>query len=123
MQTKTVVRIAAVAFVAVAITVSAIQVRMSSTPVESGRAAAPTLAGADPLLPELVRCQSIGAAGATDRDCLRAWAENRRRFLAPGSRSATALPVAGAASDTLSNEAEMSARSVDLHDAARGEAR
>ena len=37
-------------------------------------------AGTDPLLAELRRCQALGAAGAEDRACLAAWAENRRRF-------------------------------------------
>ena len=121
MQTKTIVRIGAVAFVAVALTVSALQLRMSSGPVEPDRAAARLAAGADPLWPELVRCQAIGAAGATDRDCLRAWAENRRRFLAPGSRPAAALPAARAAHGTASNEDDIGART--LNAAAPGEAR
>lgn len=123
MQTKTVVRIGAVAFVAVALTVSALQVRMSSGPVEPGRAAAPIAAGADPLWPELARCQSIGAAGAIDRDCLRAWAENRRRFLAPGSRPAAVLPAEGVANDTPSNEADIGVRTLTARDTAPGEAR
>jgi conjugative transfer region protein TrbK len=29
---------------------------------------------------ELVHCQSIGDTARSDRDCLAAWAENRRRF-------------------------------------------
>jgi len=123
MQTKTVVRIGAVAFVAVAITVSALQVRMSSGPVEPDRATAPLAAGADPLWPELVRCQSIGASGATDRDCLRAWAENRRRFLAPGSRPTAALPAEGVARDTPSNEAGIGARTLTARGAVPGEER
>ena len=36
--------------------------------------------GVDPLQAELRRCQAIGAAGANDAMCLRAWAENRSRF-------------------------------------------
>jgi len=35
----------------------------------------------DPLQAELKRCQLLGEAGAQDDRCLRAWAENRRRFL------------------------------------------
>ncbi len=50
----------------------------------------PTTLG-NPLLIELRRCQSIGAAGASDPDCLRAWGENRRRFLAPGARPAARI--------------------------------
>src|SRR3546814_3630648 len=44
-----------------------------------------------PLLIELRRCQSLGQVGASDPDCLRAWAENRRRFLAPGARPAARI--------------------------------
>jgi conjugative transfer region protein TrbK len=122
MQTKTVVRIGAVAFVAIALTVSALQISMSSGSVEPDRAA-PLAAGSDPLRPELARCQSIGAAGATDRDCLRAWAENRRRFLAPGSRPASALPATGAANGIASNEADIGASTPTARDAAPQEAR
>ncbi|CAN5888388.1 hypothetical protein BH11PSE6_BH11PSE6_12730 [soil metagenome] len=123
MQTKTIVRIGAVAFVAIAITVSALQVRMSSGPVEPDRAAAPLAASADQLWPELVRCQSIGAAGATDRDCLRAWADNLRRFLAPGARPAAGLPAAPLANGTPGNEADIGARTLTPRDAAPREAR
>jgi conjugative transfer region protein TrbK len=122
MQTKTIVRIVAVAFVAVALTVSALQVRMSPGPVQPDRSA-PLAAGTDPLRPELDRCQSIGAAGATDRDCLRAWAENRRRFLAPGSRPATALPAANAASGIADDEADIGAPKPTARDAAPQEVR
>jgi conjugative transfer region protein TrbK len=45
-----------------------------------------SVAATDPLLGELRRCQSSGAAAAEDPGCLRAWAENRRRFMAPGAR-------------------------------------
>jgi len=123
MQTKTVVRIGAVAFVAVALTVSALQVRMSSGTVEPDRAAAPLAAGADPLRLELVRCQSIGAAGATDQDCLRAWAESRRRFLAPGSRPAAVLPATRVGSGIATNGADIGAREQTARDATSGEAR
>ncbi|MER8421093.1 putative entry exclusion protein TrbK-alt [Mesorhizobium sp. M1329] len=38
---------------------------------------------ADPLRGELIRCRDLGEAGTRDSACLRIWAENRRRFLAP----------------------------------------
>ncbi|WP_426265061.1 putative entry exclusion protein TrbK-alt [Sphingomonas sp. PWP1-2] len=117
MQTKTVVRIGAVAFVALALTVSALQLRMSPGPVEPDRAGAPLAAGTNTLWPELVRCQSIGAAGATDRDCLRAWAENRRRFLAPGARPAAVLPTAPVVNGSASNEAGIGVRDQTARDA------
>ena len=123
MQTKTVVRIGAVAFVAIAITISALQVRMSSGPAEPNWTATAPAADADPLMSELVRCQSIGAAGATDRDCLHAWAENRRRFLAPGSRPAAALPDERLIGDTVGNEAGNGSQTPTAQASAASEAR
>lgn len=91
-ETKLLARIGAVVFIAIAITMTAIEM---SRPAGSGQdESAPAVAvseTADPLLIELRRCQSLGAAGASDHDCLRAWAENRRRLLAPGARPAARI--------------------------------
>ncbi|WP_375551382.1 putative entry exclusion protein TrbK-alt [Rhodophyticola porphyridii] len=38
-----------------------------------------------PLQDELQRCQALGEAAVRDAACLDVWAENRRRFLSPGS--------------------------------------
>ena len=81
MDSKLLARIGAIVFVAIAITMTAIEM---SRPPEPAREAPATVAetpATDPLLIELRRCQSLGPAGASDPDCLRAWAENRRRFL------------------------------------------
>ena len=121
MQTKTIVRLGAVAFVAVAITASAMQARISPMPVEQGLSVASISAKADPLRAELVRCQSLGAAGADDHECLRAWAENRRRFLAPGSRPEAVLPAMGIEIGNSGSGADMGTRSVNAFDAAPGE--
>ncbi len=106
MDSKLLARICAVVFIAIAITMTAIEMSRAPEPprTEPAGGGAPTRPGppggargpgpaavaetsaTDPLLIELRRCQSIGAAGASDTDCLRAWAENRRRFLAPGAR-------------------------------------
>ena len=51
-----------------------------------------TQAQGDPLRDELIRCQVLGEAGPRDPACLRAWAENRNRFLAPGARPTERLP-------------------------------
>jgi conjugative transfer region protein TrbK len=91
-DTKLLARIGAVIFVAIAITMTAIE--MSRGPEagrDEARAARPAAASADPLLVELQRCQMLGASGATEPTCLRAWAENRRRFLAPGARPAARI--------------------------------
>lgn len=92
MDGKMLARLGAVVFVAVAITATAIEMsRKEETPEAwpSGRAA---VTAADPLRDELMRCQSLGEAGPRDPGCLRAWAENRNRFLAPGARPAERLP-------------------------------
>ena len=87
MDAKILARIGAVAFVAVAITATVIELtRKDERPeVTPGRT---TQAGAaDPLQAELFRCQSLGEAGLRDPVCLRAWAESRRRFLTPHTTS------------------------------------
>jgi conjugative transfer region protein TrbK len=92
MDGKMFARLGAIAFVAVAITATAVEMtRKESAPIDQSviQADAET---ADPLRAELIRCAGIGEAGPRDPSCLRAWAENRRRFLAPGSRPAERLP-------------------------------
>ena len=94
MDTKLLARIGAIAFVAVAITLTAIQMRGAKKAVSEDAAtpAPATEVDADPRRDELIRCQSIGQAGASDTGCLRAWAENRRRFLALGAGPKAGLP-------------------------------
>ena len=92
MDGKMLARLGAVVFVAVAITATAIEISRKEEAPEawpSGRAA---VTAADPLRDELIRCQTLGEAGPRDPACLRAWAENRNRFLAPGARPAERLP-------------------------------
>ena len=88
---STIARIGAVAFVTLVITITALE--MHDAPQQRLPHAEPisTTAGPDPLRVELSRCQSIGMAAAGDSACLRAWAENRRRFLAPGARPEAAI--------------------------------
>ncbi|MEW6597682.1 MAG: putative entry exclusion protein TrbK-alt [Pseudomonadota bacterium] len=45
----------------------------------------PAPLAADPLRAELLRCQGLGEAGASDPTCLAAWAKSRRRFLTGGA--------------------------------------
>jgi len=99
MGTKLLARIGAIIFIAIAITMTAIEISRPPEPVREGSAAVAETSATDPLLIELRRCQSIGAAGASDPDCLRAWAENRRRFLAPAAR-----PAARIAEDSSAQE-------------------
>ncbi|HEY0263084.1 MAG TPA: putative entry exclusion protein TrbK-alt [Granulicella sp.] len=102
MDGKTLARLGAVVFVALVITATVIDVTRNETrPID--RSVAPVITPfTDPLHDELIRCQLIGEAGARDAACLRAWAENRRRFLAPGARPEAKLPdpVQPAAPDT-----------------------
>lgn len=96
MQTRTVARLGAVLFVAIAIAAAAVDRRERPAPGRDETAFAPKAAAVDPLRGELMRCQAIGQAGAGDMACLRAWAENRRRFLGADARPMARLPDAGA---------------------------
>ncbi|MEI6535040.1 MAG: putative entry exclusion protein TrbK-alt [Verrucomicrobiaceae bacterium] len=92
MDMKMLARAGALAFVLVAILATAIEFGReedASPPIPHVPGAA-----ADPLRGELVRCQLLGEAGTSDTACLRAWAENRRRFMAPGARAMERLPEA-----------------------------
>jgi conjugative transfer region protein TrbK len=98
---RTWARIGAVAFIVFALLVSVLSARQGRpTPAASVIPPAQDPATADPLVVELYHCQALGQAGASDPDCLRAWAENRRRFLAPGAPpEAAASTVPAAPSD------------------------
>jgi conjugative transfer region protein TrbK len=119
-ETKTVVRIGAIGFAATVVTVSMVDAYTASPDRRSDdmtQVAAPP--ADDPLLAELLRCQAIGQAGATDAACLGAWAANRRRFFlqpgvagadqprrevaAPAVSSAQGMPPAGALANALSD--------------------
>ncbi|PTQ66510.1 putative entry exclusion protein TrbK-alt [Celeribacter persicus] len=80
MEGKVLARIAAIVFVAIAITATVIEMTREEAPVPAS--SAPALQpSADPLRATLRRCQQLGEAAASDADCLAAWAENRDRFL------------------------------------------
>jgi conjugative transfer region protein TrbK len=84
---KTLARIGAVAFVAVAITATVIELTRKDERAEFIPARQTQVGAADPLREELLRCQDLGEAGPRDPACLRAWAESRRRFLTPRTSS------------------------------------
>jgi conjugative transfer region protein TrbK len=106
-DTKLFARVAAIGLAAVAITLAVIQMREPSTPPPDPLAIDTAAAPADPLRAELRRCQSIGVDAASDRNCLRAWAENRRRFLAPGARPRERLDAPEATRPTAPDEAQV----------------
>lgn len=83
MDMKKLARLGAVAFGAVAILATVIEFSREEDG-SSPQSTAPDTA-ADSLRGELVRCQLLGEAGIRDTACLRAWAESRRRFIAPAA--------------------------------------
>ena len=101
MDGKTLARIGAVIFVALAITATAIEMnRPADIPDDPVTVAQPVTAR-DPLRAELARCGGMGEAGGRDASCLRAWTENRRRFLGRPEPAASAAPAASDAPTTL----------------------
>lgn len=103
METKTIARIGAAAFVGVVITMTALQMR--DVPAGPTETEIITLdeEGVDPLAHKLRRCQAIGAAGANDATCLQAWAENRSRFFMSSVRDDPQL-VGGAEAVPFGND-------------------
>ena len=90
MDGKTLARIGAVVFVALAIIATVIDMtRPKPAPADTS---VPSVAApiANALRDELNRCQLLGEGGAHAAACLKAWAENRRRFLSPDSTSPAA---------------------------------
>src|SRR5579885_1151798 len=100
MDSKTLARIGAIAFIAVAITATVIELSRKEERPETAPSRLAHAGVADPLRDELFRCQSLGEAGPRDTACLRAWAKSRRRFLTPG----TTRPQAGSGSPSSSGE-------------------
>ena len=109
MDGKMLARLGAVVFVAVAITATAIEMNRTEEVREAWPSGRTTQAQGDPLRDELIRCQVLGEAGPRDPACLRAWAENRKRFLAPGARPAERLPdIPPAPRDNLTPQSDHS---------------
>ncbi|ALG90025.1 MULTISPECIES: putative entry exclusion protein TrbK-alt [Actibacterium] len=80
MEGSVLARIAAIVFVAIAITAALVEMGRD----KAGQAVRPTVLVApepDPLRAEQRRCQELGEAAASDPDCLAVWAETRDRFL------------------------------------------
>jgi conjugative transfer region protein TrbK len=87
METKTIARVGAVAFVAVAFTMTALQLRDEPAPAPVDSSMTVAEPDTDPLPTMLRHCASLGEAAGQERLCLDAWAENRRRFLSVGADS------------------------------------
>jgi conjugative transfer region protein TrbK len=80
MDSKMLVRLGAVIFVAIAITATVIELTRQEDTARV-RTAPQLQPSADPLKAMLRRCQGLGEAATRDADCLSAWAESRDRFL------------------------------------------
>ncbi|WFE89833.1 putative entry exclusion protein TrbK-alt [Roseibium porphyridii] len=86
MDGKMLARLAAIVFVAIAITASLIEMSRKDEPAPelSAPAAQPS---DDPMLADLRRCQQMGRAAIDDEDCLATWQKTRDRFLGRGPRT------------------------------------
>lgn len=80
MDGKMVARLGAVVFVAVAITVTVIELTRKET-MPARPAVLVLQPAADPLHERQRLCQLLGLKAAEDAECLRVWAETRDRFL------------------------------------------
>lgn len=80
MEGSVLARIAAIVFVAIAITAAMVEMGQDEAG-QAARPAAPLMPGADPLRTEQRRCQELGETAASDPGCLAVWAETRDRFL------------------------------------------
>lgn len=86
MDSRMLARLAAIVFVAIAITASLIEISRKDEPV-------PTVVGPaakssdDPVRADLRRCQQLGRSALEDEDCLATWQQTRDRFLGRGPRT------------------------------------
>ncbi len=94
MDGKMLARLAAIIFVAFAITATAIEMIRDDDQPEPPRRQAIEPSTPDPLRQGQRRCQRLGEAAARDDDCLRVWAESRDRFLGVPSTFPAAPPPA-----------------------------
>ena len=92
MDGKTLARIGAIVFVALAIVAAVIDMNRPDDRQADFTMPGPAIIARDPLDAELARCSGLGEAGPRDPSCLKAWAENRRRFL--GQPAAAIAPSA-----------------------------
>ncbi|MER8517477.1 putative entry exclusion protein TrbK-alt [Mesorhizobium sp. M1060] len=94
MDGKILARVSAVAFIAVALTVTAIEMSSKDDEPDALGTRDRSTALQDLLAFELRRCSGIGEAGPRDPGCLKAWAESRRRFLRQRDSATAPAPVA-----------------------------
>lgn len=80
MDGRMLARLAAIVFVAIAITASLIEMSRMDEAVSVASAPAAQPAD-DPMSADLRRCQRMGTAAVDDQDCLATWQKTRDRFL------------------------------------------
>jgi conjugative transfer region protein TrbK len=80
MYGKTLARVGAVVFLAIAVTATAIDMSRNDEPREP-QPAPMVEPSVDPLRERQRRCQRLGEGAASDAECLAVWAETRDRFL------------------------------------------
>jgi conjugative transfer region protein TrbK len=91
MDGKILARIAAVIFVAVAVTATALEMARKQEEPAGTASFVPASEPADPVRDGLRHCQGLGSAALRDGDCLRLWAQQRDRFL--GYRAPSVNPA------------------------------
>ncbi|TPM34690.1 putative entry exclusion protein TrbK-alt [Mesorhizobium sp. B2-3-4] len=94
MDGKILARVSAVVFIAVALTVTAIEMSSKEDEPDVPATRDRSIASEDPLAAELRRCSGIGETGPRDPGCLKAWADSRRRFLGQHDSATAPAPVA-----------------------------
>ncbi len=88
MDGKTLARLGVVAFVAVAITASVIELTRKEETTEIRTVSRPHVGDPGSLRATLRHCRDMGEAAGRDATCLKAWAESRDRFLGTTSPEA-----------------------------------
>ena len=109
MDGKTLARIGAIMFVAFAIVAAVIDMERPDDRPADFAMPGPAVIGRDPLDAELGRCSALGEAGPRDPSCLKAWAENRRRFLGQPTAIAPSSPTSVPAPAAMSSSAPIGA--------------
>ena len=107
MDTKLFARIGAGAFVAIALTMSALQLR-EERPDPLPEVITVFEPDGDPLPGQLRACAAMGELALSSPDCRAAWAEKRRRFLGQADDASTpASDPADQASETAAPSSEL----------------
>ena len=99
MDTKLFARVGAVAFVAIALTMTALTLREGPEAVRPETITVWEPDG-DPLAAQLKACNAMGELALSSPDCRAAWTEKRRRFLGvPDDNAEADAPVIGSHDD------------------------